>query len=128
MEDAEHAVSELEGQLQGLLDVLQRAPSDALGTRVGKLEETLRGARVTRDAAYQLSRQSETKLNSAKLAELGLAVRAKPTNLGRINAALRALVSSVTVDHSFGMLRFNWHLGGGSDVFFAWPQGAADVA
>jgi hypothetical protein len=128
LEDAEHALSELEGQLSGMLDVLQRKPSDALAARIGELEGHVREARAVREAAYTASRQSESKLNAAKLTELGLAVRAKPANLGRINAALRALVSSVTVDHSFGMLQFQWHLGGQTEVFYSWPVSAATTA
>lgn len=46
----------------------------------------------------------------------------KPSDTPPINAALRELVSQITVDYRTGHLVFHWRSGGESSVMFMWPK------
>lgn len=121
LQSAQAAVDELEQQIAGLLDLLERTPSDAVASRVVVLELSLKVARealseVTAKAAMFASRAVQLRSE-----ELGVAIRARPVDLRRINAALRAMLDRVTINYTSGHLEFDWKAGGMSSLFFMWP-------
>lgn len=122
LQDAETTLDVLEERLSDMLNLLERAPSEALAHRVAALEGEVKAARVTRDAADEAARQAETRLNTIKTGALGGALAAKPVDVAKANAALRALLREVVVDPGHGTMALRWHLGGEYSVAFAFPE------
>lgn len=123
---AQALVDELEGRMTDLLDLVERKPSDALASRIASLEVQLKDARETRDELTERAAQSDSKAMKQRADDLGVALRARPVDRRRANAALKALVDGVTVDWRTGHLRFHWLSGGISETLYAWPQEATE--
>ncbi len=125
LQDAQTLVDALEFKVGGLLDLLERRPSDSLAKRVASLEVQLKDARQVRDEVASKAQQTEKQIVQRKADNLAVAMRAKPLNRERINAALRELLEGVTVDYTSGHLRFHWRAGGQTALFFMWPAGVS---
>lgn len=124
MHSAQAAVDELQSQISGLLDVMERTPSDALAARVVKLEVSLKAAQEARDEISSLAAQAESRAVQLRSEELGVSMRARPVDRKRINAALRAILSAVKINYLSGHLEFRWKAGGESSLLFMWPKDA----
>lgn len=122
LRDAEATVSDLADRLDGLMRLLERRPSDTLARRVAELEANLKEAQAERDEVLTRASQAEGKVLKLKAQALGVAIRARPVNRERINAALRELLDGVVVDYRTGYLEFRWRAGGESSVMYAWPD------
>lgn len=122
---ARTAYDGVDGRLSALLEVLERAPSEALGQRVAALEVEAKAARDALEAAEETARQAETRLNAIKTRELAKASTAQPRDRRRANAALRALVREVAIDPGTGTMAVRWHLGGETSLAFAFPADEA---
>jgi DNA invertase Pin-like site-specific DNA recombinase len=125
LQNAQAVVDELDGRMGELMALLERRPSDALAARVADLELHANEARNARDEWSERASRSERKTLQLRVEALGVAIRAKPLNRARVNAALRELVESVTVDYHTGHLVFRWRSGGESSLLFMWPKEAA---
>lgn len=119
---AEAAVSELEGRIGDLMAHLERRPSDALARRIAELEVSLMAAKKARDEVAARATGAESRVLKLKLDALGTAIRARPMNRERINAALRELLDKVVIDYRSGYLEFHWRAGGESSILYAWPK------
>ena len=70
------------------------------------LADSLRGEREMTSASYVRDRAQE----------LQQALRAEPLDRTRVNALMRQLFSSVTVDYDGADLAFQWRYGGQSEI------------
>jgi len=118
---SEAAVSELGGRLDDLMQLLERRPSDTLARRVAELEAALKEAQGKHEEITVRASQAERKVLRLKQQALAVAVRARPLNRERINAALRELLDEVVIDYRTGYLEFRWKAGGESALMYAWP-------
>jgi hypothetical protein len=60
-----------------------------------------------------------------RIEELEQALQANPLDRRRVNALLRMLFKSVTVDMDGGVAEFTWKHGGTGEVRFGFPRGDA---
>lgn len=112
----------IEDRLSELMSLLERRPSDALAARIAALDADLKEARRLRDELLAHAAQSQRKVIQMKAETLRAAMRARPLNRERINAALRELLDGVVIDYESGHLRFRWRAGGESELVYAWPR------
>lgn len=122
LRSAQAAVDELASQVAGLLDILQRKPSDALAARVVSLEVQLKEAEGALQEASKHAADTESRAVTMRADELGVAMRARPLDLRRINASLRAMLDRVTVNYPYGTLDFHWKAGGESSLRYSFPR------
>ncbi len=124
---ARAAVDGQEARLAALLDTLERHPSDSLAKRVQDAEVALKAQREALDDIETRAAHLDSKAIRLRCEALGVAIRARPVDRARINAALRELVESVTIDYNTGHMRFRWRSGGESSVIFMWPDVTREV-
>lgn len=111
-----------EAKAEELASLLERHPSDVLGKRLATHEAQVRDLRKERDQLAARAVQSERKAIALKVKNLDVALRARPLDRKRVNAALRELLTGVTVDYTTGYLEFAWRAGGSSSLMFQWPK------
>ncbi len=128
LQTAETTVHALENNIAELLEMLERHPSNALAARVAELEGHLRDARKAHDEATSRAALAERKVVALKAKALGVAMRTRPLDRSRANAALRELLDGVVIDYTTGHLGFRWRAGGESSMLFQWPKSQATRA
>jgi DNA invertase Pin-like site-specific DNA recombinase len=124
LDNAQTAADALEDRIRELLELVERRPSDALAARIAALEGELKVAREELSQCEERASLVDRKALKLRMDALGVAIRARPLDRARINAALRELVGSVTVDYRTGHLVFKWRSGGESSSMFMWPKEA----
>lgn len=119
---ADVAVDRLAEKVEDLLSLVERRPSDALAGRLVELEGKLKEAQKDREEIATRAAVTESKVLTLKANNLTVAMRARPINRQRINAALRELLESVVIDYAHASLEFHWRSGGASSIMYAWPK------
>jgi DNA invertase Pin-like site-specific DNA recombinase/predicted metal-dependent hydrolase len=119
---AEQVVFGLERKLETLSATLTADSSLTMRKLVAKVEDELRAAERERQEAEVALRQSATKLYSLKAAEFVRALRMKPMDRRRANAAMRAMLSKIVIDYPLGRLGLHWLAGGETSVQYAMPK------
>lgn len=122
LQDAQAALDAMESTLADLVELATRRPSDALGKRIADYEAEVNEARAERDSWAERAQSAERAVITKKAAALATAMRTKPLDIGRVNAALRELLTKVIVDYRTGYLHLHWLHDGVTRVMFAWPQ------
>ena len=112
LHDAETVIARLEHRLRTLLGSPKHPNARAGDQRVARLQTSMDEARTLRDRLQDRAQRPEMRLNTLKTDELSAALHSAPVDIRRVNAALRALVASVVVDHTRGALVLQWKLGG----------------
>jgi hypothetical protein len=120
-ERLETVLGATEEQIENLIDAI------AAGNKSPMLKQRLALLEDARDAQKTELLDLVEKINAAsspliqrRLADFDEVVT-MGTDKAAINAAMRQLFSTITVDREGGMLRFEWLHGGESNVVFAWP-------
>lgn len=130
VQDLEGAVGAVVDSLDHLTALLARSPSAALAAQIRKTEESLRVYQAELADARDRQSLADVGVVHARLATLQDAIEpdeGEPVDPGRVNAALRALFSRVTVDHREGVLYFNWRQGGAPcGIRYSWAGMWAD--
>ncbi|MFC0590271.1 recombinase family protein [Novosphingobium aquiterrae] len=129
--DAEHAnlsavIAETESEVERLVGLCQRHPSQSVASRVRALEAQLTSLRADLSRLEDQRAIADHGLVVARVGALqdamGLGEEPRPLDISRVNAALRAIFEGVTVDHLAGVLALRWRQGGESTIRFAWPD------
>jgi DNA invertase Pin-like site-specific DNA recombinase len=122
LRQAQVTLDATEGRAEELAQLLEKHPSETLARKLAGYEQAVREARDERDKLAARAVQSERKAVALKAKNLGVALRARPVDRRRINAALRELLTGVTVDFTTGYLEFAWRAGGESSLLYGWPS------
>lgn len=93
-----------------------------MAKRLASVEASIRELQHEYDALTTRAGQTEKRSIELRAENLGLSMRSRPLDRRRINAALRELLSSVTVNYKNGLLEFEWRAGGESSLMFEWPR------
>lgn len=115
------AIGVTQDMIENVVDAIAKNGSTpALEKRLADLERALEASQKERDRllerAMTASRQSVTKRFDSLEALIESGAEA-----AEVNAVMRQLVSSVTVDNIEGYITFNWSHGGESNLMFSWP-------
>lgn len=129
--DLEGAIDQCEQELETLHRQLERAPSNALGARIRGQEAALASYRASLEAVEHQQACADHGIVATRVSRLADMMQGDREtaetlpDLGRINAALRALFEGVTVDYREARLRFHWRQGGETAIVYGWPMDAA---
>lgn len=110
-------------QLEALVDLCARKPSQTLASRIRALEGQLVSLRADLKALDQQREAADHGLVMARVGTLqdAMAPAEGEPDIARVNAALRALFDAVIVDDREGVLSLQWRQGGETSIRFAWP-------
>ncbi|MCO1460191.1 recombinase family protein [Burkholderia multivorans] len=122
LDAAEVSIAATHEEIENLLSVLASAPSAAVAQRVQDLEVALEALRNERDNLADQLVAANGPLLGKRVRDLRVALEASPLDRAKANAALRLLLSSVTVDYERGKLVLGWKHGGESEVVYAMPR------
>jgi len=133
-EALEATISGTEDHLQDLTEALERAPSAAGARAIAKTEASLMTLRDQLNELEERRAMADRGLIASRMGELHELLSGEsfaddiwgdwqPTKRA-VNAALKVIFSSVTVDYPAGVLRFQWRQGGEAVLFYAWPREA----
>lgn len=120
--DLQGEIARMEDRLAELVALLDRSPSLAVAGRVQAAEASLAALRASLEDIEQARAVADGGLVHSRLDALVAAFdveEGEPQDIGKINAAMRLLFSSVTVDYRGGWLRFKWRQGGEIDLTYA---------
>ncbi|MDO3576656.1 recombinase family protein [Ralstonia pseudosolanacearum] len=122
LDAAEVRIAATQDEIENLLSVLASAPSAAVAQRVQDLEVALEALRTERDSLADQLIAANGPLLGKRADDLRVALEASPLDRAKANAALRLLLSSVTVDYEHGKLVLEWKHGGVSEIVYAMPR------
>jgi DNA invertase Pin-like site-specific DNA recombinase len=122
LQAAQLTLDATEERAEEIAELLEKHPSETLAKRLAQYETAVRAARDERDQLASRAAQSERRAVALKVKNLGVALRARPLDRRRANAALRELLTGVTIDYTTGYLEFAWRTGGESSLMFQWPR------
>jgi hypothetical protein len=126
-------VAEIEGQLRGLeehrwdlIEAVEKVGSSAaMAERLAKLGAEIDTATAARDAADEQRRLLDGGLIRDRAISLATAIRDfDGADRGPINAAMRTLFDSITVDYDRGRLVLHWRQGGDTALPYAFDFAA----
>ena len=113
-----------EVHLLDLADALERAPSAAGAVRLQRVEAELRTMRADLATLDERREMADRGVIRTRLGDLGGLFQAVDDggDIDRpaINAGLKTLFKSATVDFVTGYLRLNWRQGGEASLLYAW--------
>ncbi|WP_081070768.1 recombinase family protein [Burkholderia anthina] len=124
---AEVRIAATQDEIENLLQALAAAPSTAIAERVRDLELSLDALRTERDILADQLVAANGPLLGKRVEDLRATLEADPMDRAKSNAALRLLLSSVTVDYERGKLMLEWKHGGETEVVFGMPSEARKV-
>lgn len=117
-------LTELEWQIESLVNTIEQAPSAALSKRLAAREAEAEKRRADLKALEQLAADSESRVvkhRAQRLKECLMRLRKSPDQVAAANAALRECVDSITISYPTGQLLLKWRHGASSSLLFAWP-------
>ncbi|AJW99907.1 recombinase family protein [Burkholderia gladioli] len=122
LDAAEVRIEATQDEIENLLRALAVTPSTAIAERIKDLEVSLEALRTERDGLADQLMAANGPLLAKRVEELRQALEAAPLDRAKANAALRVLLSSVTVDYDSGKLLFQWKHGGETEVIYSMPR------
>ncbi|WP_175657649.1 recombinase family protein [Burkholderia vietnamiensis] len=122
LDAAEVRIAATQDEIENLLQALAAAPSTAIAERVRDLELSLDALRTERDGLADQLVAANGPLLAKRVEDLRATLAADPMDRAKANAALRLLLSSVTVDYEHGKLMLEWKHGGETGVVYAMPR------
>lgn len=131
----EAALGELDDRIGRLLDSIEAGSSEAASSRLAELERAKEEAEEDRKQLLDRKAQTMGKAVGRRIADLwALLIDSEgeprdPATLKReqVNALMRQLFASVTVDYDEGLLRLAWAHGGESSIFYRFPQRSMEL-
>lgn len=125
----EDALRVQEGNLLGLGDEIDRiveaiqitGHSEALIRKLRELERLQREVSAEREKLVEQRLVTQGRIVAHKLNDMGKALAAEPFNIRAANAAMRAVLEKIVIDHFRGVLVFHWRHGGTSEAQYGMP-------
>jgi hypothetical protein len=117
--EIEEAIHGAYDDVEALMDELTRGASAAVSERLRATEAAIAEMRGEARALQPQIEANTSSLVDARMDRLRRALADEATDLGVINAALRACVSAVVVDGRSGVMTFKWLHGAETQVMFA---------
>ncbi|RQZ94330.1 recombinase family protein [Burkholderia cenocepacia] len=121
LESVEVRIGATRDEIENLIQALAAAPSTAIAERVRDLEVSLEALQSERDSLADQLVSANGPLLAKRVDDLRVTLETDPMDRAKANAALRLLLSSVTVDYGRGKLRLEWKHGGETEVVYAMP-------
>jgi DNA invertase Pin-like site-specific DNA recombinase len=120
--DAEAALSAAEDTIMHLTETYARTRLVALLDQIKVIQDEKAGLQKKLDRLYDRAGVVSCPLVSKRIQELEQALQADPLDRSRVNALLRMLFKSMTVDLDGGVAGFTWKHGGAGEVRFGFPR------
>lgn len=125
----EDALRVQEGNLLGLGDEIDRiveaiqitGHSEALIRKLRELERLQREVSAEREKLVEQRLVTQGRIVAHKLNDMGKALAAEPFDIRAANAAMRAVLDKIVIDHFRGVLVFHWRHGGTSEAQYGMP-------
>ncbi len=121
--DLAASIEGTEQHLQGLAEALEQAPSTAGAVRLARVEAELRTMRAELEVLDERRAMVDSGMLRTRLGDLAGLVEvweAEPESIDRaaINAGLKSLFASATVESQAGVVRLNWKQGGSVAIVY----------
>ncbi|HEX8820471.1 MAG TPA: recombinase family protein [Archangium sp.] len=120
--EAESAMTGAEDTLEHLAETYARTRMDTLLKQMRSIEVDKTELQKRLDDLYARAGAVTCPLVTKRIQELEQALQADPLDRRHVNALLRMLFKSVTVDLDSGIAEFAWKHGGTGDVLFGFPR------
>lgn len=125
----EQALQEQSANLLGLGDEIDRiveaiqitGHSDALIRKLRELERLQNEVSAEREKLIEQRLVTQGRIVAHKLNDMRKALTAQPFDLRAANAAMRAVLERIVIDHFRGVLVFHWRHGGTSEAQYGMP-------
>lgn len=121
LQEAEASLAGLHDMIDNVLDSISRRPSPILSDRLAELEQAKEEQEREIVAIIRRMEDQSSGVMEKRAEALLQAVEQEPLDVAGINASLRQLFDSVTVDYRTGSLEMNWKQGGQTTVAYDWP-------
>lgn len=122
IEAAEAGLDALQSALGNLLRGLEHGRPATVTARIQELEQERETLQERLQELYQRQEEISGPLVKARAKELAAILKTTPLNRTTANALLRQLFSKIVLDHTHGLLTFQWRHGAETDVMFAFPE------
>lgn len=109
-------------EIENLVNLAQHRESVAVARRIRELEAKRDELKGRRDELRETVATTAGPMVDRRIDDLDEALSAEPMDRKRVNTLMRQVFDGIVIDRNHGVLLFQWHQGGETDLQFRWPE------